>query len=155
MRTGILALSLSAYLVASSCSKTEEDNYACLQECSAPAQIIRLHIIDYKSTESLIKPNSNEKNAINPHVRIYSLTRLKKDIEYRLERNKDGSYYIVFEVYGTDELEVKVDDLQTDTLKIETKYTTQECCGSLNIVKLQVNDSNITPPADNVIVLKK
>ncbi len=151
MRTKILALSLLTYLILGSCSKTEEDNFACAQECSAPSQTIRLHIIDYKSTESLIKPNA----ATSHNISIYSLIRFKKDIEYRLEHNKDGSYQIVFEIYGTDELKIKINNLQTDTLKIETKYSAQECCGSLNIVKLQVNGSTITPPADNIIVLKK
>lgn len=126
-----------------------------MQECSAPTQTIRLHIIDYKSTESIITPHSAEKNNAKPQISIYSLTRLKGNVAYRLENNADGSYYLVFDISGTDELEIKVGEFQADTLKIETKYATQGCCGNLSLVKVQVNGSPITPPANNVIVIRK
>lgn len=128
----------------------EKDNKICLEECNNASKTLKLNIVEEESNLSFLASNQkNQENALP--LKIYS-KRLKKELPYSIEK---GTNYIVFDIIGSDEIEVWISNKLEDTIKLETKYIKDECCGILDIVRLHVNDAYIANPDGYLIVIKK
>ena len=136
-------------LIFAGCTK-EDQNNTCAMECAPAAPTIKLNIVEENSHRSIIIVDKEKKGSIA--IRLYSKQRLKKDIPFTIEERTN---YISFDIVGSDEIEVWIDGKLEDTLKVETKYVKTDCCGSLEIVKLSVNNTFISKPEGYVIEIKK
>ncbi|ADY53048.1 hypothetical protein Pedsa_2503 [Pseudopedobacter saltans DSM 12145] len=147
MRYYIL-LSIFTLFLFNSC-KEKDNNAICLTECGSVSQTLRLSIVEEEGNSSYLISQSKQKGDIQ--LQLYSL-RLKKEIPYTIEK---GTNYISFQIIGSDEIEVRLNGNLEDTIKIETRYIKDDCCGGLEIVKLSVNNSFINKPENSIIVIKK
>lgn len=129
------------------CSK-EKDNNICDMDCTNVSETLKLNIVEDESNTSLI--SQKDQNA-GLELKLHSL-RLNKDLPYSIEKSTN---YISFQIIGSDEIQIWLNGNLEDTIKVETKYIQGDCCGSLEIVKLSVNDALISKPTGYVIVIKK
>ncbi|MFD1631670.1 hypothetical protein [Pseudopedobacter beijingensis] len=129
-----------------SCVKEADQINHCAKECDPPSETIRLSIVDSKdNSKSLIQESSASR------IVLYSPLK-KKEIPYVVEAN---SNYLVFQIYGTEEIEIKSGETVLDSIRLETKFINDGCCGSLSLVKIAVNNADISIPENRVIVLKR
>jgi len=133
--------------IALGCSK-EKDSNLCNMDCTSASETLKLNIIEEGSNTSLVS-QKNQNAGLD--LKLHSL-RLNKDLPYSIEKSTN---YISFQIIGSDEIQIWLNGNLEDTIKVETKYIQGDCCGSLEIVKLSVNDALISKPAGYVIVIKK
>ncbi len=126
----------------------EKDNNICDMDCTNVSETLKLNIVEDESNTSLI--SQKDQNA-GLELKLHSL-RLNKDLPYSIEKSTN---YISFQIIGSDEIQIWLNGNLEDTIKVETKYIQGDCCGSLEIVKLSVNDALISKPTGYVIVIKK
>ncbi|WP_304066477.1 hypothetical protein [Pedobacter glucosidilyticus] len=144
----LLLFPLSFFII--SCN-TQDDGKICPAVlCAAPAQNLRLKITD-RGLNSLIFNSSKQQQA---DLSIYSF-RLKENISFKIDSTVSTTRYISFQTAISDEFIIKVGTVLSDTLKVETKFIDQDCCGTLQITKLSFNNKVLPLTADNTIIWEK
>ncbi|MBC7654593.1 MAG: hypothetical protein H7098_09000 [Oligoflexus sp.] len=88
-------------------------------------------------------------------VKIYS-TRLKENIEFKIDSTNLKNKLITFNIASSDEINISLGTLKADVLKIETKFTKTDCCGTLEISNLAINNftNSFTNSGPTFITLK-
>lgn len=138
-----------------SCTQKEDTNTICPQlRCATPSQSLRLKIVDAKSNIDLI---FNQGRKLSD-LRIYSF-RLKNNIDFNVDSTDKNNPYVVFNTSISDEFKVSLGDLPPDTVKVETRFVNEDCCGRLEITSLSANKSlqplGFNSVLSNIIIIKK
>lgn len=133
-----------------SCNNQENDKICPTALCAPPTQNLRLKITD-KGLSNLIFNTGRLQQA---DLSIYSF-RLKENISFNVDSTISTTRYISFKTSISDEFIIKVGTVLSDTLKVETKFLDQDCCGTLQITKLSFNNKVLPLTADNTIVWEK
>ncbi|MEO5910731.1 MAG: hypothetical protein ABIP95_07565 [Pelobium sp.] len=142
-----------------SCVKKEDSNIpnthnCALVLCTQASKTFNIHILDKSNSSDLIF-GSNPKYRFND-VKIYS-TRLKKNIDLSVDSTDKSNKFIRFETFGTDEFVIYFASTTPDSLKVETKFIAESCCGKLDITNLNLNNQSIqfSNTVPTTITLKK
>jgi hypothetical protein len=136
-----------------SCKQDQKLNNCANVKCASPFIELKLKFID-KQTENDLLFGLNKKYKLND-VNIYS-SRLKKDIDFKVDSTDLKSSSIVFNSNSSDEFTVSIAKIKADVLKVETKYTKTDCCGTLELAGFTSNYSNSAFAFNNsnIIIIK-
>lgn len=141
-----------------SCIKKEDSSIAnslcSTVDCAQPSKTFNVHILD-KSDSSDLLFGSTSKYLLSD-VKIYS-SRLKKNIDLSVDSTNKSNKFIKFQTYGTDEFVIHFASTKSDSLKVETKFIAESCCGKLDISNLKLNNQTISfsNTVPTTIILKK
>ncbi|MBK0382733.1 hypothetical protein I5M32_07155 [Pedobacter sp. SD-b] len=140
-------------VLASACKQSEKLNNCANVRCATPLIDLRLKFED-KQTGTDLLFGSNSKYRLKD-IEIYS-TRLKKDIDFKVDSSGIKQTSIALSITASDELNISLGKLKTAVLKLETKFTKTDCCGTLELTGLEVNNSvnSFTNNGPTLITLK-
>lgn len=135
-----------------SCTQKEENNTICPAVlCAAPSQNFKLKILDIKTNADLIFAPDRKLS----DLKIHSF-RFKKDIDFGVDSTDKTNRYIIFSTSVSDEFRITLGSLSSDTVKVETRFVDEDCCGRLEITSLTASlplSFNTLP--SNIIIIKK
>jgi hypothetical protein len=106
--------------------------------CATPTQFFKLKFID-KDKQTDLFFGTAAKYSLND-LKIYS-SRFKRNIDFNVDSTNKSDRYIVISTSVTDEFAIKLANIATDELKVETKFIDQPCCDILQITQLKLNNS--------------
>jgi hypothetical protein len=132
------------------CNNQENDKICPAVLCAPPTQNLRLKITDKSLSNLIFNTNRLQRTDLS----IYSF-RLKENISFNVDSTISTTRYISFKTSISDEFIIKVGTVLSDTLKVETKFLDEDCCGTLQITKLSFNNKVLPLTADNTIVWEK
>lgn len=132
------------------CNNQESDKICPAVLCAPPTQNLRLKITDKSLSNLIFNTNRLQRTDLS----IYSF-RLKENISFNVDSTVSTTRYISFKTSISDEFIIKVGTVLSDTLKVETKFLDEDCCGTLQITKLSFNNKVLPLTADNTIVWEK
>ncbi len=136
-----------------SCKQEEKLNNCANVNCVPPSILLRLKFEDNKTGNDLLF-GLNKKYVLND-VTIYS-SRLKKDLEFKVDSSDSRSNSIIFISNSSDEFAISLAGKKVDVLKVETKFLKEDCCGTLQLSSLVSNNfnSSLANANQNLIVIK-
>ncbi len=127
-------------LLFSNCKQTEKLDDCSLVDCLQPSITLKLKFVDNNSNQDLIfGSNSKFKSS---QIQLYS-SRFNKNLEFQIDSLDKNQKFVTFKTGVSDEININLSGSNINKLKIETKFTKQDCCGSLSITNLTLNGLNI------------
>ena len=135
------------------CKQDVKLNNCVTVNCRPPFIELRLKFVDKQNLNDLLF-GLNKRYTIKD-VSIYS-ARLKKELNFKVDSVDVKNISIVFLSNSSDEFTISFAKKNADVLKVETKYTKDDCCGTLQLSSLVSNNLNsfLTNRNSNLIIIK-
>ncbi|OAQ40497.1 hypothetical protein A5893_05995 [Pedobacter psychrophilus] len=150
----ILSFFLIGFIIFScGCKQEEKLNNCANVKCESPSIILRLRFEDSRTGNDLLF-GLNKKYGLND-ISIYS-SRLKKEVEFKIDGSNVKNSSILFVSNSSDEFTISLAKIKVDVLKVETKYTKSDCCGTLELAGFASTNANsaIAYNNSNIIIIK-